>query len=572
MEFSNNIEHLFIPNFVADILIITFQMRKTFFLSATLCLSLIASARPGEPENPGEANWPVKANTETESATFHNPFIWADVPDPDVIRVGDDFYMVSTTMHLMPGAPIMHSKDLVNWKTINYVFQTLDDLPRYSLNGGTVYGHGQWATSLRYHDGVFYLFFSPNDMPYRGYVYTATDPAGEWTLRARIPHFHDASLFFDDDGKVYIFSGAGYLRQLKSDLTDVEPGGIDTVVFEKDSTETGLLEGSRVIKKDGVYYLLMISWPNGGKRRQVCYRADNITGPYEKKVILESTLGGFPYVGQGTIVDDANGNWYGVIFQDRGGVGRVLTLSPCTWTDGWPILGDANGNVPEVMRKPVLGYTGGKVVTSDDFNQDALKLEWEWNHNPVNEAWSLSERPSYLRLKTSRTVDNLFMAPNTISQRMEGPACTGTVKMDISNMHDGDVAGISALQGDAAVLQVECVDGKKRLTAQTQAVRLGGDNWEVTGVETNELFSTDIDNDVIYLRMDADFRPGKDIAQLYYSLDGDTWHLALDNFKMVYDYTRLFMGTRYAIFNYATKETGGYVDIDWFKYNKKQDI
>lgn len=544
------------------------------FLYACLsCLLLSATTRAlaGDPEKGSQASWPIKAGSE-EPAVFHNPVIWADVPDPDVIRVGNDFYMVSTTMHLMPGAPIMHSKDLVNWKTINYVYQTLDDMPRYDLEGGTVYGHGQWATSLRYKDGVFYLFFSPNDMPYRGYVYTATDPAGEWTLRARTPHFHDASLFFDDDGKVYMFSGTGNLTQLKSDLTDKEEGGIDMVVFERDSTETGLLEGSRVVKKDGKYYLLMVSWPQNGKRREVCYRADNITGPYEKKVILESELGGFSYVGQGTIVDDADGNWYGMIFQDRGGVGRVLTLSPCTWTDGWPMLGDANGKVPEVMEKPVKGYTGGEVVASDEFDETELKLEWEWNHNPINEAWSLTERPSYLRLKTNRTVDNLFMAPNTISQRMEGPACTGTVKMDISNMQDGDIAGISALQGDAAVLQVKCVGDKKYLTAETQAVRLGGQNWEVTDVETEEKFSVEIDSDVVYLRMDADFRPGKDLADLYYSLDGSTWYLAMSGFKMQYDYTRLFMGTRYAIFNYSTKESGGYVDVDWFRYQRKRSI
>ena len=248
-------------------------------------------------------------SSDNGDGTFTNPMLWSDVPDPDVIRVGNDFYLVSTTMHLMPGAPIMHSKDLVNWEIVSYLFDKLTDTPNYDLNGCTAYGRGQWATSIRYHNGKFYAYFSPNDKPFRGYVYTTEDPKGKWELVARTPHFHDASLFFDDDGRVYVFYGTGQLRELKPDLTDVQPGGVDMKIFERDESENGLLEGSRVIKHDGKYYLLMISWPAGGKRRQVCYRADKITGPYEKKVILESDFAGFPYVGQGCIVDDAKGNW-----------------------------------------------------------------------------------------------------------------------------------------------------------------------------------------------------------------------------------------------------------------------
>ena len=250
---------------------------------------------------------------------FKNPVLWADVPDPDVIRVGDDYWLVSTTMHLMPGAPVMHSKDLVNWKTVSYVFPSLHDTPKYDMQEGTVYGRGQWATSLRYHNGLYYLYFSPNDVPFKGYVYTTKDPREGWTFAHRIPHFHDASLFFDDDGRAYVFYGTGEMKELLPDLSGVKEGGLSGKVFERDAEENGLLEGSRVIKHDGKYYLIMISWPSNKPRRQLVYRADNIQGPYEKKVILESTFGGFPYAAQGTIVDDGKGNWYGVIFQDRGG-------------------------------------------------------------------------------------------------------------------------------------------------------------------------------------------------------------------------------------------------------------
>ena len=206
-------------------------------------------------------------SSDNGDGTFTNPVLWADVPDPDVIRVGDDYYMVSTTMHLMPGAPVMHSRNLVNWEIINYLYDKLDDKKSYDMIDGTVYGRGQWATSLRYRDGKFYAYFSPNDTPFRGYVYTTEDPAGEWTLLARSPHFHDASLFFDEDGRTYVFYGTGQLRELKPDLTGVLEGGLDKKIFERDSEENGLLEGSRVIKHDGKYYLIMISWHVGGKRR-----------------------------------------------------------------------------------------------------------------------------------------------------------------------------------------------------------------------------------------------------------------------------------------------------------------
>ena len=149
----------------------------------------------------GCANTKKKTEAEKEVDTFTNPLIFADVPDVDVIRVGSDYYMISTTMHLMPGGPVMRSKDLVNWETVSYVFDKLTDNSKYDLIGGTVYGRGQWASSIRYHNGKFYVLFSPNDVPYRSYIFTAEDPAGKWELLSRTQHFHDASLFFDDDGR-----------------------------------------------------------------------------------------------------------------------------------------------------------------------------------------------------------------------------------------------------------------------------------------------------------------------------------------------------------------------------------
>ena len=174
-----------------------------------------------------------------------NPMLWADVPDPDVIRVGDTFYLVSTTMHLMPGAPVMASKDLKNWETVGYIFDRLTDSPKYDLQQGTAYGRGQWATSLKYHNGKFYALLAPNEQGAMGdtYIFSAEKAEGPWELVSRMRHFHDCSLFFDDDGRVYVIYGTGELMELKPDLSDVIEGTY-MHIFEREEDEKGLLEGS----------------------------------------------------------------------------------------------------------------------------------------------------------------------------------------------------------------------------------------------------------------------------------------------------------------------------------------
>ena len=349
---------------------------------------------------------------------IQNPMLWADVPDPDVIRVDDTFYLVSTTMHLMPGAPIMKSKDLKNWETVGYIFDKLTDSPKYDLQQGTAYGRGQWATSLKYHNGKFYALLAPNEQGSMGdtYIFSAEKAEGPWTIVSRMRHFHDCSLFFDDDNRVYVIYGTGEMMELKPDLSDVIEG-THQQIFQREEDEKGLLEGSRVIKHNGKYYLLMIShvYAPGKHRREVCYRADDIHGPWEKQVILESEFGGFSYEAQGTIVDTKDGDWYGIIFQDRGGVGRVLTVMPCRWINGWPMLGDENGKVPDTVRPLKSGEPVTGIVKADDFSSSKLGLHWQWNHNPIDKAWSLTERPGFLRLKTNRIVNDIYLAPNTLT-------------------------------------------------------------------------------------------------------------------------------------------------------------
>ena len=525
----------------------------------------------------------LTANAQTaQQAPVKNPMLWADVPDPDVIRVGDTFYLVSTTMHLMPGGPIMASKDLKNWETVGYIFDRLTDSPKYDLLNGTVYGRGQWATSLKYHNGKFYALLAPNERGAMGdtYIFSAEKAEGPWTIVSRMRHFHDCSLFFDDDGRVYVIYGTGEMMELKPDLSDVIEG-THQQLFQREEDEKGILEGSRMIKHNGKYYLLMIShvYAPGKHRREVCYRADNIRGPYEKQVILESEFGGFSYEAQGTIVDTPDGDWIGIIFQDRGGVGRVLTVMPCRWVNGWPMLGDENGKVPETVRPLVNGQPATAIVKSDDFSSDKLGLHWQWNHNPIDEAWSLKERPGYLRLKTNRVVSNLYLAPNTLTQRMEGPTCSGTIAIDISKMKDGDCAGLAAFNSDTGALVIKKKGKNLVLEMVEMSVTLTDLDKEVTNVEEKVIESIPLNaqlstlNAQLFLRIDADFRPvnghGRDAANFYYSIDGSQWtQIGTKDYRLNFDWRRFFMGSKFGIFCYATKKKGGYVDIEAFNYSR----
>lgn len=570
--------------------------------AALFCSSPLAKAQPQRPA-------PFKLE-EPKTTTVNNPWMWSDVPDPDIIRVGDFYYLVSTTMHLMPGGPIMRSRDLVTWETVSYLFDEIHDTPRYDMASpyqvskedakefgmgggdeaiGTVYGRGQWATSIRYHKGTFWALFVANDAPHKSMVFKTDDPAKGWTLHSRLPAFHDASLFFDDDDRVYVYSGSGDIRlvELEKDLSDVKKDGINKVLQLSDKP-MGLHEGSRVIKHDGMYYLLCIAWPQTG-REEICYRSRNIEGPYESKVICKSKFGGWNFVGQGTIVDGKNGEWYGVIFQDRDGVGRVLTLSPCSWIDGWPMIGGVkDGLVPDNMTLRTEDPTPAReasrlstvtpsgyisIVKSDQFDEQStlnsnLPL-WQWNHNPVKEAWSLSERPGFLRLKTSVVAKTLYDARNTLTQRMEGPTCKGSVTIDIRKMKDGDRAGFAAFNGHSGILTIEKNGGKTDLVLTHEEVEITNREHAISNVKRDEIARINISGKkTISLRVTGDFRPGqKDNATFWYKLEGSKeWKQIGGDYQMRFDYRRLFMGTKFAIFNYCTKKAGGYIDVDSFEY------
>ncbi|MGL5273316.1 MAG: glycoside hydrolase 43 family protein, partial [Phocaeicola sp.] len=250
--------------------------------------------------------------------------------------------------------------------------------------------------------------------------------------------------------------------------------------------------------------------------------------------------------------DDEKGNWYGFLFQDRGALGRVPVVVPCRWIDGWPIMGDEEGKVPLTMQLPILGEEPKPLVISDDFSATKLALNWQWNHNPDNALWSLTERAGYMRLKTGKVVENIFHARNMLSQRTEGPACRGIVSIDVSNMADGDVTGLTAYCSEPGTIEVR-MEGNKKYLVMTDRL-----------VEKERI---ELTKNIIYLRLDCDFNNGTDKANFYYSLDNSEWKQLGTEFQMVYNLHH-FMGNRFGIFNYATKAAGGYVDVDFFKYTR----
>jgi beta-xylosidase len=486
----------------------------------------------------------------------HNPIIYADVPDMSMIRVGDTYYMSSTTMHMSPGLPIMKSKDLVNWHLVNYAYDTLVSNDDMNLeNGKSTYGRGSWASSIRYNDGTFYVstFAATSG---KTHIYITKDiEKGPWKAISFKPSYHDHSLFFDDDGKVYLVYGAGKLRilELNEALSGVKPG-TEQVLIENAGEPSGTgglpAEGSQLFKVNGKYYLFNITWPRGGMRTVVIHRSNKLTGPWEGKVGLQD-LG----VAQGGLVNATRGEWYAYLFRDFGAVGRVPYLVPVKWEDGWPVLG-VNGKVPENLDLPVSNGVIPGIVASDEFTrkkvETALPLVWQWNHNPDNRLWSLSERKGYLRLTTGRIDTSFLLARNTLTQRTIGPACSGSTKLDISNMKDGDFAGLCLLQKNYGIIGVR-VEGE-----HTSIVMINA-----TGGKPVEAQAVPFSQKTIYFKAECDFTNKRDVADFFYSFDGKDWKAVGSQLRMAYTLPH-FMGYRFGLFNYATKQVGGFADFDFF--------
>lgn len=511
---------------------------KTLFRNTVLiCLVFIVSVN----------TFAQKIHSDNGDGTYTNPVISADFPDPDVILVDDVYYMVTTTMFIFPGVTVLKSYDLVNWEYCSNAVPRFDFSPCYNLDGCSRYSHGQWATSIKYNNGRFYLLFITLDEG--GFICSAEKAEGPWEIRKLPKGFYDPGLFFDEDGKIYVAHGYGKISITELD-NSFAPKGNDSLVYTG-NIRNGL-EGCHVYKINGYYYLYCTY--GGVDGIQVALRSKNIYGPYEQKVVINETTPGVNFgVHQGALIKTQIGEWWTMLFVDSGPFGRFPSLHPVTWIDDWPMVGvDGKGVISN--KKPDVGkeYPITQLPTSDEFDSQILGMQWGWNHNPDSTKWSLTKRSGYLRLTTGKVVSNLRDARNTLTQRPFAdysllPAMA-VIKMEMKNMKDGDVAGLAVFQDPYAYIAVKQESGSKQIIMVNN-----GNIIESVFLKKGK---------TIYLRTIASNNTKK--ATFEYSFDNKKFTSLGNELLMKFNLT-VFTGNKFCLFNYATEETGGYVDFDWFR-------
>ena len=556
--------------------------------SLALCAgSISASAQNGQvsaqkklvaQQQPSRKTW----SADNGNGTYTNPLFYDEFSDPDIIRVGEDYYLAGTTMHSVPGLVVLHSKDLVNWEFSSYCFDRFDDSDDFNLrNGKEAYGQGIWAPAIRYHNGKFYIFSNINGHGLQ--VFISDSAKGPWKHHQIKGDIYDLSVLFDDDGKIYAIHKYGNVTvtELKPDLSGPVEGSSKVVIPEGNA----MGEGHHIYKINGMYYILSADYSPMG--RMQCARSKSIWGPYETCVISEREsfgysaawtvnnvgLGrpvpedGFKFknnkpsdetlicstIHQGGIVQAPDGKWWGVSMQDFNAVGRTVCLSPVTWVDGWPYFGlEKNlGRSPRTWFKPndVIKTPVATYDRCDDFSGKTFKPIWQWNHNPNDKMWSLNrERKGWLRLH-SMPAKQLLWAKNSLTQRAIGPVSYTSVKLDASKLKAGDEAGLGAINMPYASLGVVKTDKGLALRCYDQ--------------NTNKEVVKPLDKRVVWLRLWGDY--DKSQLQYSYSLDGKNW----ENIggQMISPYQlKTFQGVRVALYAFNKKDVnGGVADFDNFK-------
>ncbi|MBQ7495159.1 MAG: family 43 glycosylhydrolase [Bacteroidaceae bacterium] len=492
---------------------------------------------------------------------YQNPVVRADFPDPDVIRVDNTYYMVSTTMSLFPGATLLKSKDMVNWE---YCAQPLQQLTTsdeaYQLkNSKDAYACGMWAPSMKYYNGKFYILINekrPIDgWNLNGWLLTAANPEGTWTAKKLSRSYYDPGMLFDDDGKIYVAQGIGNISVCEVDANFNCKKEV-TVLTGKDG-----LEGCHFYKKGNYYYIYATygGWPSG----QAVFRSESPFGPYEEKMLVEKWIDGKANtIHQGALIDDVKGKWWTIMQQDLGCLGRFPNLQPVKWVDNWPVVGD-NGIPYESYTKPATSETYPlikRLPTTDNFRSYPLGMQWEWNHTPDNTAWSLFERQGWLRIKTNEVVGCLPQARNMLTQRIfmnPDKATTGTVRLDVSRLQEGDRAGICIFQDPYAAIAVEMKNGQPQLVWWQDKVKDAGSNFTAT----EKTQAVNLTDNIVYLR--AAIKYGDNKAMFYYSTDNKTWKRLGGETSQSFNLS-IFFGSRFGLFCYSTKTSGAIADFDWF--------
>ena len=550
-------------------------MRRLFFTALLAVLTTFSAL--------AQNSW----TADNGNGTFTNPLFYDEFSDPDIIRVGDDYYLAGTTMHAVPGLVILHSKDLVNWENVSYCFDRFDfPEDRFALkNHQEIYGQGIWAPCIRYANGQFYVFSNVNGKGLQ--CYTAKDIKGPWTHHNMKGDIYDLGVLFDDDGKIYAIHKYGevHCTELKPDMSGpVE--GTDRVIIPEGN---GVGEGHHMYKIDGMYYLISTDYkPNG---RTLCSRSKSIWGPYETRVIqADETYGyhaasltqfkgriqpdGYKFelgpldknatacsnAHQGGIVQAKDGSWWALFMQDFHSIGRTVCLMPMTWEDGWPMVGLKGnlGRAPRTWYKPDTksgSYDVGKEPQpmrapydrNENFDGKQLGRVWQWIHNPDDKMWSL--KGGKLRIQ-AQPAEQLMWARNTLTQRVIGPKSITTVELYVNGMKDGDVCGLGNINIPCSWIGL--VKEGKTLTLRCFE-QLNNDTIDV---------SVSLPNGKIWLRSIGEY--DDDQAQYAYSLDGKEFKTLGRMMPLSYQLVT-FQGSRHALFAFNVKgKNGGFAEFDNF--------
>ena len=492
---------------------------------------------------------------------YRNPILFADYSDPDVVRVGDDFYMVASSFNCMPGLPVLHSKDLVNWTITGHVY---DKLP-FEKFDKPAHGHGCWAPAIRFHEGRFYVYFCT---PHTGlFMASADDPAGTWELHqvASVEMWEDPCPFWDDDGNAYLVRSKLrgdilYLHRMSPDGRTLMDNG--KIIF-RDEKNQPTIEGPKFLKKDGYYYILA---PAGGVPRgwQTVLRSRNIDGPYETRVVLHQGNTEINGPHQGGLVALESGEWWFLHFQDRGPYGRIVHLQPVLWQDDWPLTGeDVNGDgIGEPVlewQKPDVGREHPVCIPqmSDEFDSGLLGLQWQWHANPKAAWYSLTENPDCLRLYSVQNLTqdgNFWFVPNLLLQKFPAPSFSTSTRMTASLDLAGERSGLVVMGETWAYLA---------MTKTEDGIQLGMYNGQFErALDATQLIeSVPVEDASCTMRAEIHDQA---VCTFSYSLNEEDFVPIGKPFKAR---KGRWIGAKVGIFhiNPNIKESQGFTDFDWFQ-------
>jgi beta-xylosidase len=504
--------------------------------------------------------------------TFTNPIIFADYSDPDAIRVGDDFYLTSSSFSCFPGLPILHSKDLVNWTIIGHAIDKYP-IPQFSHPH---HGGGVWAPAMRFHDGYFYIYFGDPD--YGVFMARTKNPAGPWEKLVQVKDSRgwiDTCPFWDDDGKAYLVhafanSRSGmknilHINQMSPDGTRLLDDG--KLVVDGLAANYTTLEGPKLYKRNAYYYIFA---PGGGVSEgyQVVFRARNIYGPYDSKIVLAQ--GDSPVNGphQGAWVQTQSGQDWFIHFQEILPYGRIVHLQPMKWINDWPVIGD-NGQPVEKWKKPDVGREWPVAVpqTSDEFASANLGPQWQWWANYQDSWYSLSAHPGFLRLNAVSFPDTLplFNHPNLLLQKFPAERFTATASLDLSGLTAGDRAGLVVAGMLMAAIQVQKdSDGLRIVRTTAVSTRHREPLVQPTTAPQSENASASVPGTLVFLRLSVE---SGGVCTLSFSADGQSFTTLGDSFTAVND---LWIGAKVGLFCNAAdaKPSAGHADVNWFRVSR----